>query len=44
MTWHTEIIPQDALSAVLGTIRRAGGTVTSIVLSVWLLRDLRDFR
>ena len=28
MTWHTEIIPKDALSVVLGTIRLAGGTVT----------------
>ena len=28
MTWHTEIIPTDALSVALGTIRRAGGTVT----------------
>ena len=28
MTWHTEIVPKDDLNALLGTIRRTGGTVT----------------
>jgi hypothetical protein len=29
MTWHTEIIRKDDLSALLGTIRSTGGTITS---------------
>jgi hypothetical protein len=28
MTWHTELVTRDGFQAALGTIRRAGGTIT----------------
>ena len=28
MTWHTELVPQNKLQAMLGTIHRAGGIIT----------------
>jgi hypothetical protein len=29
MTWHTEVVPKDALRVLLDRIRRTGGTVTN---------------